>query len=184
MRAPRRDDAGFTLPELLVAIAAAAVITPVLAAVFVTGVKTTSGTTERLSASNGAEFASSYFVTDVQSANSFSTGAAACFNEPAASTHLLTITRTEGADVVLTGYATANDGTSDRKLVRYSCTNGVANPAVTVTYTVMQAANAVEVTCTPSPCGNSTTNVALAVSVDDATDAGYTFHLNATRRTT
>lgn len=178
----RSDDAGFTLPELLVAVVAVGIVMPALVAAFVTGVRTTTGTTERLAASNDAEFASSWFVPDVQSAASFSTAPAGCFNQPAGSTHLFTATRTEGASTITTGYATAGDATPPRKLLRYSCTDGVADPVVTVAHSVSQSVTPV-LTCTPSPCGAATTKVALSVTSHDATAAGYTFHLNATRRT-
>ncbi len=171
----KRDDAGFTLPEVLVAIVTTAIVMPVLVQVFITGVRTTTGTTERLSASNDASMTSSWFVPDVQSADTFLAADDPSCASPG--TRLFTAKRAAGADSVITGYATVGDGSAARTMVRYACTNGVADPTVTLGHSLAATVGPL-VTCTPSPCGPTTTHI--SVTVTDTT--GYEFTLNAKRR--
>jgi len=190
----RRDDAGFTLPELLVAVAVAAIVMPAVSMVLVTSFKTTTGTTERLAASNAAEMTSSWFIADVQSADEYGQTDVASCKSPG--THLLfTASRTNGTDAVVTGYATLDSG-GERSLIRYRCVNGTAEPTVTVAYDLDQAALP-GLVCEPTvagKCASTTTHVALAVTVNGGVDASpattetsddtdYTFNLNGTRRT-
>lgn len=171
-----RDEAGFTLPEMLVAIVALAIVFPAIAAAMITALRTTTGTTERLAASNDAAMTSSWFVPDVQSADSFSDAdVATC---PSPGTRLFTAMSMYGTEAYVAGYATLNDGTEDRTLVRYACLNGVAQPTATIGHDIDPSVGPL-VTCTPSPCGSSTEHV--SVTVTDT--SGYSFTLNAQRRT-
>jgi prepilin-type N-terminal cleavage/methylation domain-containing protein len=173
-----RDDAGFTLPELLVALVVMGIITPVLASAFITGYRTTTGTTDRLAASNDAEFTSSWFIPDVQSAESFSAVDVASCPAPGGSTRLFTLLRTVDGNPVVTGYAVMAG--PPKTLERYTCTSGVAGTTVTVAHNL--AATGPAVTCTPSPCGSSTDHVSVTVTAADANGLTYTYALNAERR--
>jgi prepilin-type N-terminal cleavage/methylation domain-containing protein len=64
-----RSEAGFTLPELMLAIAILGVIMVPIAAGILVGLKTIHDTSNRLASSNDAQFVSTYFPADVQGAN-------------------------------------------------------------------------------------------------------------------
>jgi prepilin-type N-terminal cleavage/methylation domain-containing protein len=66
-RSGSRDDAGFTLVELLVTIVVLGIIIAPLSAVILTYLKNTDATTARMSESHDAQLATSYFAQDVQS---------------------------------------------------------------------------------------------------------------------
>lgn len=164
----RRDDAGFTLPEVLVAVVIICIVMPALAVGFFTGLKATDDAVARVSASNDAGLAAAYFVTDVQSAEAISTTAAAGCTTPAGSENLLTLTRTTATATVVTGYAYV-DG-SPKTMVRYSCTGAVADPTVTLGHDLAS-----------KPAVNVVLGRQAAIEVTDTT--GYSFTLDATRRT-
>ncbi|MDQ1709246.1 MAG: hypothetical protein QOG49_631, partial [Frankiaceae bacterium] len=63
----KRDDAGVTLVELIVALSISGLLAAVIAAAFAVGVKTTDEANKRLAGSQGAQIASSYVAADVAS---------------------------------------------------------------------------------------------------------------------
>lgn len=176
----RRDEAGFTLPELLVAITATAVVMPALTMAFVTGLRTTAGTAERLAASNDAEFISTYFVSDVQAAESLVATSDATCPAPAAGTRVFATKRTTSAGTVVTSFSYVASG-SDQTLVRYVgvCADGDATSTSTVAHSLDPSALAAAF-CDPGPCGPTTRQVSLTIT--DVSGLSYT--VTATRRTT
>src|SRR5829696_5661385 len=64
---PSRDEAGFTLAELLIAIAILGIIAAAIAAAFITTSKSSVGVAARFDQSHDAQIASAYLATDVQS---------------------------------------------------------------------------------------------------------------------
>lgn len=75
MKSPQ---AGFTLIELLIAMFIAVIVLGVTATAFAVTVRSTAESTTRLSTSQDSGFASTFFVKDVQSAQSLSTATAGC----------------------------------------------------------------------------------------------------------
>ena len=63
----RRDEAGFTLVELLISIAIISIITPALAGVVIAYLKNTTTTQSRLAESHDVQFATAYWQRDVAS---------------------------------------------------------------------------------------------------------------------
>src|SRR4051812_15539399 len=63
-----REDDGFTLLELVLAVAILAVITVSVGAAMIVGLRTTFTTAQKLNVSNNAQLLSQFFVPDVQSA--------------------------------------------------------------------------------------------------------------------
>jgi prepilin-type N-terminal cleavage/methylation domain-containing protein len=64
----RRNDAGFTLPELLISIVILGIVVAVIANAFITSSKHTAVTSQRFNESHDAQIATAYFANDVQSA--------------------------------------------------------------------------------------------------------------------
>lgn len=176
LRRVPRDDAGFTLPELLVAIVVSGIIMPVIFAVFVSAAKTTDGNTERISASRDGAMASSWFVPDVQSAESISVVDEPTCKSPG--TRMLTLKRTTGTSTMITGYALVSG--TPLTLVRYSCVDGTPTPTVTI---ANDLAADPKVECpplvSPTPCLANSRRVTLSFT----DTSGYAFTLDATRRT-
>lgn len=175
-----RDDAGFTLPELLVAMTVTAVIMPVLFSTFVTAFRTTDGSVERIAASHDATLSSNYFVPDVQSAESISLADEPTCKAPTGSNRLLTLKSTTAAGTVFTGYAVVTG--TEKTLVRYKCTGTTVESSVTVAHDLGADPT---VTCptgslATAPCVANSRRVLLTVA--DVT--GYSFTLDASRRTT
>jgi prepilin-type N-terminal cleavage/methylation domain-containing protein len=73
-----RDDTGFTLIEVLIAVSILGVIVLALGAAFGVGVRGLDSTSNRLVSSNDAQFVSNYFPPDVQNASSGSTSGISC----------------------------------------------------------------------------------------------------------
>lgn len=172
-----RDDAGFTLPEVLVAITVTAVLMPVLFATFVTALKTTDASVEQIAASHAATLSANYFVPDVQSAESISLVDEPDCKAPSGSNRRLTLKSSTASAAVYTGYAVVTG--AETTLVRYKCV-GTSRSEVTVAHDVSGVPTA---TCPLDPgaaCVENSRRVLLTV-VDAG---GYEFKLDATRRTT
>ena len=84
-----RDEGGFSLIELAVAISVLGLVMGGLVGVFVTLLELAPTTGSIFSESHDAQLAASYWVTDVESADNVSTGARACPTSPAGSTPLV-----------------------------------------------------------------------------------------------
>src|SRR5687768_3364635 len=87
-------ESGFTLVELLIAIALSGILMVAITTAFVVTLRGTATAHDRLVASNGSHTLSTYFTADVESSNPdfTSTAAAAttgCFSEPPVSTNVL-----------------------------------------------------------------------------------------------
>jgi prepilin-type N-terminal cleavage/methylation domain-containing protein len=73
-----RSDDGFTLVELLVAVAITAMIVPVLTGALVVGWRTTDATIARIADTSDRQLAPSLFTRDIMSTQSFATTGTAC----------------------------------------------------------------------------------------------------------
>ena len=138
----RRQDEGFTLVELLMAITILGIITPVMVSAIVLGLKTTAATTSQLNASHSRQELAAFFTTDVQSAvtiaDESSTDTTTCM-----SSGETLVGRLSWTDIDYTGastarvvtYATVTVGI-DKQLVRHACT-GSAMSTVTVVHNIV-----------------------------------------------
>lgn len=177
-----KDQDGATLVEVLVTTVILALIIPVIMSTFITGLRATEGTADRLSASADAKIAGANLVPDIQSADTVSATTAACASG-VAGTHVLSLSWTEGTVAVDVTYQEETSGT--KLLRRYECRNAVvqAGPA-----TVMRSvATGVSVTCTPSCAtkGRTVTVDADSCIVENgacASDSLYAFQVKATSR--
>jgi prepilin-type N-terminal cleavage/methylation domain-containing protein len=130
--APTREE-GFTLIELMVAMAIMAIILGSLTAGVIVGLRTGDETTNRLAGSNDAQLVSIWLPADVQSTGNQLSDVVAT---PTANTECSGIsnvlrlkwraTETAGGatNTYVAAYAISQASTGEWRLIRYSCVNG------------------------------------------------------------
>lgn len=174
MRIPARDDAGFTLVELLVATTITGLLATVIAAAFAVGVKTTDTANDRLAGSQGAQILTSFFPADVQSsAGAITLGGTPCTGG------VPMIAQLRWTDVDAAGPPGVN------KVAEYTCvvagtrrnlvrrfTSGATVSDVVLAYDVTAAS----VSCSP----DCTTPVSARITATHT--GGYVFSVTARRR--
>lgn len=167
------DDAGMTLVELLVATMISGLLATAIAAAFTVGVRTTDTANQRLAGSQGAQLATSYFPTDVESATTVTPGGTPCTGgTPTVATLSWSDLPASGASVAKQAVYTCLSDGSTFNLVRQYSENGVlVSQAV-----VVRAVTAASLTCAP---GCATVRSARLT----ATEAGgFTFAVSGLRR--
>ena len=191
-----RDEGGFSLIELAVAISVLGLVMGGLVGVFVTLLELAPTTGSIFSESHDAQLAASYWVTDVESADNVSTGARACPTSPAGSTPLvsfqwpsaggagaedLAVYQRRPVAVAVPG-AVAGPGAgaaAQEDLIRTFCVirDGVVVTAPTSTV-IAHRVQPVQVSCNTLAC-----TPPVATSKLTVTEAsGYTFTVAGTRR--
>jgi prepilin-type N-terminal cleavage/methylation domain-containing protein len=137
-------EGGFTLVELIIAVALSSILIVAITTAFIATLRGTASAHDRLVASNGSHTFSTYFTADVESANPdlttiASTAVMGCLTEPSASTKLLhlqwsertTLTELRAFSVSYRILASDTDsvpGNDHWELVRYAC-SGSGNSA-------------------------------------------------------
>ena len=173
MRTASGDDSGFTLVELLLATTITGLLATVIAAAFAVGVKTTDTANDRLAGSQGAQIATSFFPSDMQS----STGAITLGGTPctgaAPMIAQLRWTDVDAASVSVNKvaeYTCVVAGTRRHLIRRF--TSGATVTDVVVAYDVTAAS----VSCLPD-CTTATSARITATHT-----GGYVFSVTARRR--
>lgn len=167
MRRPDlRGSAGFSLIELLIAIAVLGILIPALGAAFFVSFRTVGETADRVTSSAATTLATASFGTDVQSSLSVIAGAAPTCS-PTTGTPLFHVARADGA---VTWFVT------DGAIGRHACL------ATTSTTTLpIELGTAPAVTCLPVAC-TATASKPASVSLTFTPLEASAVHLNATRR--
>lgn len=174
-----RNDSGFTLVELLVAMAVLAVVIPVL----VLGVRVVfrSSATAADVTSEAAKRAvlSTYFTTDVASATSVTQAGPACAplrGATSTATAVVTLTGPAGAvSYVLAPESLKSDGSRTRALVRLDCTR---TPARQSAVGGLRPGAVPALECPASAAGDKCRTLRLTVPTSSGTS-----EVTATRRT-
>lgn len=161
-----RGNAGFSLIELLIAIAVLGVVLPALGAAFFVSARTVGDTADRVTSSAATTLATASFGTDVQSSLSVVAGAApTCV--PAVGTPLFYVARADGA---VTWFVT------DGAIGRHACL------ATTSTTTLpIELDTSAVLTCLPGPC-SATPSQPTTVSLTYTPLEAGAVQLSATRR--
>lgn len=186
------DDAGFTLPEVLVAIALSLVVSAVLAAIVIMALKTNDSTQQRLTESHDAQLSANTFDRDVQSSEVVATSDsdAVCnlaLGSPATYSLVLHLRWTEpNGDVRIADYLVeTRSGARPRALHRRLClrTSGSSTTTlqrdVVISDNLASGASNPAVTCTPAG-GCSNTSATVAIQITET--SGYVFTMTAKRR--
>lgn len=158
----RRDQAGFTLLELLIAISIMGFVFGIIATAFVLGYETSEQSERRLAGSQDAELLSIYLLRDIQSADTATTsGSPTCGITSGA---LLTLSWKQDTATRRATYRT-QVGADGLEVTRQACRDATTSPARVVARQLLQPPT---VACTPSPCSRPTSiDVHLrAVSTD------------------
>lgn len=178
MSSHQESEAGFTLVEMLVAVALLGVVMAGLGGLFFVGFRTTDETANRLSGSNDALFLSVYLLPDVQSAT-----------EAIASSNGTGIVCTGAANpkLQLTDSTTLNVVYGVREvgdqyhLERHVCTGGSVSTTKVI---ARNLASTSSVTPTRTPATGTLTGASLTVTEapTTSTDTSYEFTVSGKRR--
>jgi prepilin-type N-terminal cleavage/methylation domain-containing protein len=189
---PARADGGFTLIELVIAIAILGVVMSAVCAAMVTALRANQETKTRLAKSGDVQFSSTWFADDIAGANKVTTGGTASCGTSA--TALVDITSTD-IDTTVAGVpatppptpeattrsvsyvlATVSDGDGTfRQLERRACVGpGAAE--------VNRVARRLSTTATPTVTRTPDTATPATVTLTLTADDGTTFTLTGNRR--
>lgn len=139
-----REEKGFTLLEVLVAVSLLGLVFGVVSAAFVVSLEVSDDSTERLTESQGGAFTSAWFTRDMQSAQTVDLAGAAC---PAATgAHVLSATWQDEAAVGGTVTYKVDYRLDGSTLVRTSCGAGP------MTQTLARNLKTAEATCPAMGC--------------------------------
>jgi prepilin-type N-terminal cleavage/methylation domain-containing protein len=184
-RTAGRDEAGFTLPEVLITVVVTSIVVMCLSSSFVVGARTTVQANTRLRESHDAQMLATYFPADVASAKTVSTTSMAGSTCPIPGSPVVLFTWTESGVRKDAFYGRSADAS---QLVRQYCENNVAKTKVTVIKTLPSVAG-MTAECrakTTDPwaaaaCAGSPTGVKLTVQHQSAL---YSYSIQGSRRTT
>lgn len=173
---PSRDERGFTLVEVLIAVTVLGIIVAALGAAFSVGLRTMDGTANRLAGSMDAQLLGFYLPDDVASATTITASPAPIVCAGAASPILELGDAT--AFTVVYGVRAA-DGR--HQLERYDCAGGAVRSTIVVARNLAGDAAAVA-TRIPSAgtATGATVTITEATTGDEATP--FVFSVSGTRR--
>jgi prepilin-type N-terminal cleavage/methylation domain-containing protein len=182
-RAHRASEDGFTMVELVMAVAILGIISITLGVVGTVMFKTLGQTQDRLTESRGPRFASVYWVPDVASADVVNPSTAGVPTVCGAAAPLVTLQWTDDRTALTTvSYGIVTTGVVS-KLERRFCINGSTLPTRTTTIAPSVAPSATTVTCgngtSYSACTTPDTDKSLLLTI--AAKSGGTFSVDAFR---
>lgn len=186
-----RADGGFTLVELIIAIAIMGLLVTTLVGVLFASVKANEDTTRRLDGTRDEQFSSVYFAPDVQGASSVATGVTATCGTGTAFLDLRG-TSFDPASLVTTQTAVSyvfttvtSGGVASGRVERRTCeaaSLAAGSPPQARTAVARNLATTPPtVACSPSPCGASTRTVTVTFA---RIAPEVAFSMTATRRPT
>jgi prepilin-type N-terminal cleavage/methylation domain-containing protein len=189
-------EGGFTLVELLLAIAIRAIIAVPLSMGFITGLRFIGRSDEKLNDSRSSLFSAGYFAGDVASSNTILKNDAAACGGGTAVVSFIWSDASAGLAAPVNNKVSYVYDTSDptnKQLIRKYCVNGAVTPTksvaalslnVTPVVTCYNAGNLVNATCAKARWVKMfVTQKANTKSPDNPVPVSYTFTLEGTRRT-
>jgi prepilin-type N-terminal cleavage/methylation domain-containing protein len=183
----RPADEGFTLVELMVAVAILGIVMGAITAATIVGLRTTDETSTRLSESHNAQMASTFFAHDVASASDVSLTDTACSGGATVVVRFAwsEYTTAAGTSVPKVASYVVEHDAAEKRLVRRLCAGAGVTlvGSVAVVHFPLSVANPV-IACdlaTPGTCPSATpTTVTLSMSEAST----YRYAVSGTRRTT
>jgi prepilin-type N-terminal cleavage/methylation domain-containing protein len=164
-----RDEAGFSLVEMLVAVTIGGLAMSALALGFGTGSRTFSAASDYVSSATSSRTVAVYFPPDVQAANAVSTSSISCTG---ASNPKVELTGANGFDVV---YGVDLDN-GDYVLKRYECASGAVAGTPTVVARNLVGTSAAAATRVPA----SGTLTGATLTITGRTPSDFASQLSAT----
>jgi prepilin-type N-terminal cleavage/methylation domain-containing protein len=187
----KRDRAsGFTLVELLVAVAILGIVGSVLSGVIMLGFGSYTDTSTRLNESNDRQIVADYFTRDVQSARTLALSGGTCGTASGTTVLRLTWSESDGSapPVVtareITYRLLAGTAPANGSLSRVVCANGSVVATAVVGQWVSPGAAAVSATCLTAALVTDATCPATSVGARmTVTESGGAFVIDGVRRT-
>lgn len=180
----KSSDEGLTLIELLVAVVILGIIVTVMSQAIILGLKTTDAMTQKVAESADTSLVTSYFVTDVQSAQDISTSDATCGGAPVVRSKWTDVGSPSAAsdDITYIGAYLTQTVDGERQLIRVLCRQASGEPGFTETSRTpvihnLSTTTAPQVIC-PVSCDGTPSSVTLTITEVD----GFSFDLSASRR--
>jgi prepilin-type N-terminal cleavage/methylation domain-containing protein len=190
------EESGFTLVELLMAIAILAIIAMPLSMGFITGLRFIGRSDEKLNDSRSSLISAGYFAGDVASSNTILKNDAAACGTGTALVSFIWSDATAGVSAPVNNkvsYMYDVSVATNKQLVRRYCANGSVTPtksvaalslSVTPVVTCYNAGNVVNATCVKARWVKMfVTQKANTKSPSNPVPVSYTFTLEGTRRT-
>lgn len=169
-----RDERGFTLVELLVAVAILGMVMSPIAASFVVGLRTSSAASQRMTDSRAAQITAAYFARDMQGATAVVSGDPKGCGVAAGNTAVVTLESDDNTDppAVASYQVVPLDGT--KVLVRTRCDGTRATNTAVLAHGIGATPT---LKCTPG-CGLGVWSATLHV----AQQSGYSYDVRGSRR--
>jgi prepilin-type N-terminal cleavage/methylation domain-containing protein len=182
----RRAEGGFTMVELVMAVAILGILSTTIGVVGIVMFRTMGETQDRLEETRGPRFASVYWIPDVASAETVNPSGVVCGS---GGTTLVTLRWDDfqTGDTRVT-YATTTTATGKTQLVRRLCASGSTTPTrTTVVAPSVAATGGAVITCgngtTYSACSTPDTDKSLLLSVKPR-GGGNPYEIDAYREVT
>lgn len=194
MRERVAPEDGFTLPEMIMAIAILGIIIGPITASMILGLLETTSTRDRLADSTSAQVLSAYLSSDIQSSEDVGTSSACLTVELAGATPVLGLSWTDPLDDALTSIAYVElerSGSTQKQLHRVTCPDGATSFSTLVIQNLAATSGFVPTfTCDGGACagGELPDLVSVAVrveSIEPVEASSYdelTFTIEAQRR--
>lgn len=185
LRTRLTDEAGMTLVEMMIAVSLLGVVIAPISAAFFLGFLETNSTRDRIADSSSAQLVSSFFLPDVQSAQSVALGGSTCAPMGTVQLQMQWVDpKTNDATVV--SYLDVTNASGQHELHRATCLNG--GPANTTLLVQHLASSGFTAACTPSCAAPATVKATVkAKSQSPQEESSYSpleFSLEAMRRVT
>ena len=178
----RRDEAAFTLIEIVLCVLILGIVGVVVAEAMIVGFKTTNSTDQRLRESVDGQLVTAYFGRDVQAASQIAQSAT---SPCSSSTAIVTFKWTDpvdGTTAKAAAYVVAAAppaGEEERLLTRQYCENGVLKTSNSLARYLAATGTPVSVSCS-APCTSVPAPTTVSMALTDA--HGYTYTVSGTRR--
>lgn len=179
------NDAGLTLPELLITMVILGIIMVALAQAFIASVHNNQATSDRIGQSHDAQLVANYVVQDAQSASGTGVSTSDSSTCGASGTAIVRLTWTSVSSSLVSTTKNVNYVLNGNKVTRYAC-NGSGSGSGNTRSDVASNISSAVVTClnttSATTCGSASTGLKIAVTEVQGSATAYNYALNAAFR--